>query len=289
MSKYKQHFKQVITWVLLGLIVWLWVQFLLFPKHQSNDIQAVTAPPTLLSNPNQIPKLSSYHLFGSSSISELPLDMLQTESSLDLIVTGIFSSDDSTQGRAYIRNRQGEEQKFEVGDDVYGLAELAAIHNNHLILRREGGKTEKLSLSKGAILSTTTKPADNRTATNNKNEASSARIANHINQSSDWQDMLNKQKYDPNKIRQLAGKVSILKDGQGNIAGLRVSQLASSSAMLKQGLKSNDQIVAVNGVDISYQNMLSLQQQLQSNDNVSVTVMRNGRRMNLNLNLSEFQ
>ena len=289
MSKYKQHFKQVITWVLLGLIVWLWVQFLLFPKHQSNDIQAVTAPPTLLSDPTQIPQLSSYHLFGSSSTSELPLDMFQSESSLDLIVTGIFSSDDSKKGRAYIRNRQGEEQKFEVGDDVYGLAELAAVYDNHLILRRDGGKSEKLSMSKGAILSTATKPAKDSAAISNKNEASSARIANHINQSSDWQEVLNKQKYDPNKIRQLAGKVSIVKDGQGNVAGLRVSQLASSSAMLKQGLKSNDQIVAVNGVDISYQNMLSLQQQLQSKDSVNVTVMRNGRKMNLNLNLSEFQ
>lgn len=275
--------------MLLGLIVWLWVQFILFPKHQSNDIQAVTAPPTQLSDTTQTPKLSSYHLFGSSTSSEIPLDLLQTESSLDLIVTGIFSSDSADQGRAYIRNRQGDEQQFRVGDDVYGLAELAAIYDNHLILRRVGGKTEKLSLSKGAILSTANKPSNNRAATNSKNQSSSERIANHINQSSDWQDMLNKQQYDPNKIRQLAGKVSVVKDGQGKVAGLRVSQLSSGSELIKQGLKSNDQIVSVNGVEISYQNMLSLQQQLQSNANVSVTVMRNGRRMNLNLNLSEFQ
>ena len=287
MSKYKQHLKQIITWVLLGLIVWLWVQFILFPKHQSNDIQAVTAPPTQLSDSSQIPKLSSYHLFGSSSSSEISLDMLQGESSLDLIITGIFFSDDPSQGRAYIRNRQGDEQKFKVGDDVYGLAELAAIHEGHLVLRRAGGKNEKLSLSKGALQSTTTKPA--ATNNNSKIQASSARIANHINKSSDWQDMLNKQKYDPNKIKQLAGKVSIVKDGQGKIAGLRVSQLASSSELVKQGLKSNDQIVSVNGVDISYQNMLTLQKQLQSNSDVSVTVMRNGRKMNLNLNLSELQ
>ena len=169
------------------------------------------------------------------------------------------------------------------------MAELAAIHDDYLMLRRTGGKNEKLSLSKGAKLSTASKPENNRAVNSAKNEASSARIANHINKSSDWQDMLNKQQYDPNKIRQLAGKVSIVKDGQGKIAGLRVSQLASSSIMLKQGLKSNDQIVAVNGIDISYQNMLTLQQQLQSNSNVSVTVMRNGRKMNLNLNLSEFQ
>ncbi len=274
--------------MLLGLIVLLWVQFILFPKHQSNDIQAVTAPPIQLTDSTQIPKLSSYHLFGSSSMTEIPLDMLQGESSLDLIVTGIFSSNDPRQGRAYIRSRQGDEQKFKVGDDVYGLAELAAIHDDHLVLRRAGGKHEKLSLSKGAIQSTATEPSATK-PNKVKNQASSARIANHINKSSDWQDMLNKQQFDPNKIKQLAGKVSVVKDGQGKIAGLRVSQLASSSELVKQGLKSNDQIVSVNGIEISYQNILTLQQQLHSNANVSVTVMRNGRKMNLNLNLSEFQ
>ncbi len=288
MSKYKQHLKRIITWVLMGLVVWLWVQFILFPKHQSDEIQAVTAPPAQLSDPAQIPKLSSYHLFGSSTSSEIPLDMLQSESSLDLIITGIFSSNDPNQGRAYIRNRQGDEQKFKVGDDVYGLAELAEIHDSHLVLRRAGGKREKLSLSKGSMLSTVSKsPATNSKSL--KNQESAARIANHINKSSDWQDMLNKQQYDPNRIKQLAGKVSLVKDGQGQIAGLRVSQLASSSELVKLGLRSNDQIVSVNGVDISYQNILSLQQQLQSNSNLNVTVKRNGRKMNLNLNLSEFQ
>lgn len=288
MSKYKQHLKQIITWVLLGLIVWLWVQFILFPKHKKTDIQAVTAPPLELSNSTQIPKLSTYHLFGSSTTTEIPLDLLQAESSLSLIITGIFASDDPKQGWAYIRSRQDEEKKFKVGEDIFGLAELDAIHEDHLVLKRAGGKVEKLSLSKNALSSTTQK-SKSENDEDAKRAASKARIANHINQSSDWQEKLNKQKYDPNKIRQLAGKVSIVKDGQGQIAGLRVSQLAGSHALVKQGLKSNDQIVSVNGVDISYQNMLSLQQQLQSSDNVSVTVLRNGRKINLNLNLSEFQ
>lgn len=274
--------------MLLGLTVWLWLQFILFPKYKSNDIQAVTAPPTQLSDSTQIPKLSSYHLFGSSTSNEVSLEMLQSESSLNLIITGIFSSNDPNQGRAYIRSRQGDEQKFQVGDDVYGLAELAEIHDNYLILKRTGGKKEKLSLSKGAIHSTG-KQSSTSDLRKIKNQESSARIAKHINKSSDWQDVLNKRQYDPNKIKQLAGKVSVVKNGQGQIAGLRVSQLASNSELLKQGLKSNDQIVSVNGTDISYQNILTLQQQLQSSANVSVTVMRNGRKMNLNLNLSEFQ
>ncbi|MGJ8662295.1 MAG: type II secretion system protein N [Marinicella sp.] len=271
----------------MGLIVLLWIQFILFPKHQTNSIDAITTPPVQVVDINQRPNLSSYHLFGSSTVSEIPLDLLQAESSLDLIITGIIASDDPAQGRAYIRNRQGDEKKFMVGEDVYGLAELYAIYDDYLILKRANNKQERLSLSKGHAISTVT--AQKTTESGTDSTAASNRIASHIKQSSDWQSQLDKQKFDANKIAQIASKVSVVRDGQGQIAGLRVSQLSGSSTLVKQGLLANDRIVSVNGVDISYQNILSLQKQLESSANVDVTVMRNGRKINLNLNLSEFQ
>jgi len=272
--------------VLLALLVLVWVQFILFPKHKQNNIQAVTAPNSQLLPQIQRPKPSSFHLFGSSTVTEIPLDLLQAESSLDLIITGIFSSDDADYGRAYIRNRQGEEKKFKVGEDVFGLAVLDAIHDDHLILKR-AGKREKLSLSKNRINSEPISPKRSNKA--GQNSVSSSRIANHINQSSDWQDALNKQKYDPNKIAKIARNVSVITDGKGQVAGLKVSQISGSGALMKQGLRSNDQITAVNGVKISYQNILELRSQLEGSSDANVTIMRNGKELNLNLNLSEFQ
>lgn len=286
MSNYKKQFKQLITWVLLALLVWVWVQFILFPKHKPSQIVAVTAPPSQLDHKDQRPPISSFHLFGSSSVSEIPLNLLQSESSLDLIITGIIASNEPAQGRAYIKNRQGDEKKFKVGDDVFGLATLDAVHDDYLVLKR-AGKQEKLSLSKGHAINTHSQVK--RGKAENIRAANSSRIANHINTSSDWQDMLNKQKYDANKIAKIAGNVSVIRDGQGQIAGLRVSQLAGNSSLLKQGLKPNDQIIEVNGVKISYQNILTLQKQLESSANANVTIKRNGRNINLKLNLSEFQ
>ncbi len=274
--------------MLLALLVLLWVQFILFPKHKQNDIKAVTAPTSQLLPQIQRPKPSSFHLFGSSTVTDIPLDLLQSESSLDLIITGIFSSEDSSQGMAYIRNRQGDEKKFKVGEDIFGVAVLDAIYDDYLILRRGGGKKEKLSLSKNRIQSTA--PAEQKKANiGGQNAAASSRIANHINQSSDWQEILNKQKFDANKIAKIASKVSVVTDGQGKIAGLRVSQISGAGALMKQGLRSNDQITAVNGVKISYQNILELRSQLEGSSDANVTVMRNGKELNLNLNLSEFQ
>lgn len=277
--------------MLLGLLLLVWVQFILFPKHQSNTLEAVTAPPIQKSQITAIPKLSSYHIFGSSTVSDLPINLLQTESTLELIITGIFSSNDPKQGSAYIKNLQGDEKKFKVGDDIFGLAKLAAIHEDHLVLSRNGGKKEKLSLSKGSDL--TTRTTLNKSELDNQkaaiNSAASQRISKHIKSADDWQATLNQQKFDPNKIAQIASNVQVVQDSKGQVAGLRVSQLASGSNLMKQGLRANDQIVAVNGVDISYQNVLNIQKQLQSSSDVSVTVMRNGRKMNLNLNLSEFK
>ena len=287
MSYQKKQLKQLLIWVLLALLVWVWVSFLLFPAHQQSDFQAVTAPPSLLPAVASRPKPSVYHLFGTSATTETPLSLLQAESSLDLIITGIMASDDPAAGRAYIRNRQGDEKKFQVGDDVFGLATLDAIHEDHLILRRSNNSREKLSLSKGRLINTRT---TTRTRSDDDvNVASSNRIANHIKSSSDWQDMLNEQKFDANKIARMASKVNVARDGQGRIAGLRVGQLAGNSELIKQGLRANDQIVSVNGINISSQNVLQLQQELTGKDSASVTVMRNGRRINLNLNLKEFQ
>ncbi len=276
--------------MLLGLLLLLWVQFILFPKHKSSSINAVTAPPTQQSNYTQASQISSYNIFGSSTVSDLPIDLLQSESSLDLIITGIFSSNDPEQGHAYIRNVQGDEKKFKVGDDVFGLAKLAAVYDEYLLISRNGGKREKLSLSKRSDL--TTRTSINNNAQDQKvaiNSAASQRISKHIKSADDWQATLNQQKFDPNKIAKIASNVQVVQDAKGQVAGLRVSQLAAGSDLMKQGLRANDQIVAVNGVDISYQNVLNLQKQLQSSSDVSVTVMRNGRKMNLNLNLSEFQ
>ncbi|MCB1583452.1 MAG: PDZ domain-containing protein [Xanthomonadales bacterium] len=288
MKKYNSQIKTIITWVLLALLVWVWVQFILFPKHKNSEIQAVTAPPSNL--PSQVvrPNPSSYHLFGSSTETEIPLSLLQGETSLDLIITGIMASNDPDAGKAFIRNRQGEEKKFKVGDDVYGLATLDAIHEDYLVLRRGGGKLEKLSLSKNRLSTLNNTPAADNPQDTQK-ATSSARIASHIKKPEDWQQMVDSQKFDPNKIAQMASKISVVRDGQGQITGLRVANLAGAGDLMKQGLRANDQIVAVNGVKIAMNNILELRKQLESNSNAQVTILRNGQQMNLNLNLSEFQ
>lgn len=287
MRSYKKQLTTLLTWGLLLLLLLLWGQFMLFPKHHSVAVQSATAPPTLSTNVASRPALSGYHLFGDSATSETPLNLGSAgETGLDLIITGIFSSSDSQQGIAYIRNTGGKEAQFRIGQQVFDMAELTAIYPEYVLLKRQG-KQEKLSLSKNR-LQTTNRPQNNDSKEEER-VAVAERNRQFINDGDSWQETLNKTKYDPAKIAKIVGNVSVVHDSAGQIAGLRVSSLSGSNALLKQGLQRNDRITAINGVAISTENILTIKQQLEQSDQASVTVNRNGREISLNLNLSEFK
>lgn len=287
LNRYNKHIVSLSTGLLALMLIALWVQFLLFPKGVDDGFQTSTVPTSSGSPLTNNPPPSSYHLFGSSAITETALAGYDTESQLNLILTGIFSSNDETAGMAYIRTTSGEEKKFKVGDDVFGLAQLAEVHDDYLILKR-GAKKERLSLHKGVGIDTErqairpkSKPSQETIKANN--------IRNFVKNSGDWQRTLDQQKFDPGKISDIVSNVNVMQNSQGQITGLRVSSMSQNDALLKAGLKPNDQITAVNGTPITGGNLLKLRAQLSGTNNAQVTVLRNGKTINLNVNLSELQ
>lgn len=270
------------------LILALWTHFILFPQGRSSGFESATKPPVRITSNINRSNPSTFHLFGSSEITETSLSYLDTESQLNLILTGIMSSEDASSGMAYIKTTKGEEKKFKVGDDVFGLAKLSEVHDDYLILSR-GSKKERLSLHKGVGINTDRRPASRKKKTETTEEIKANNIRNFVKNSGDWQQTLNQQKFDPNKINNIVKNLNVMQNNQGQITGLRVASMSQNSALLKQGLKRNDQIVAVNGTAISSQNLLNLRQELEQAGNAQVTVMRNGRKINLNVNLSELQ
>lgn len=272
------------------MLLALWLQFLLFPKGKTAAQQmAVAVLPQ--SNPAEEQRSlpSAFHLFGGSKQSEISLaNMVSQESHLNFIVTGIISGKDSKQGFAYIKTTKGvDEKKFKVGDNIFNKAKLTEIHNGYLIVQRNG-KKERLSLHKGVGIDTKSGNRNSKSA-NNRQLANKTNNINNFNSGGNWQQVLNQQKYNPNKIANIAKYISVVQDEQGQINGLKVSALAKSPLLTNAGLSPNDRIVAVNGTKISTQNLLNLQKQLQNADNAQVTVIRNGRTITLNLNLAGLQ
>lgn len=252
---------------------------------------AVTVLPQNNATAEQRTLPSAFRLFGTAEQTETQLgSMLSPESPLNFIVTGIISGGDGKRGFAYIKTPKGiDEKKFKVGDRIFNKAKLTEIHNDHLVVQRNG-KKERLSLHKGVGIDTKA-GGDDRQANLGRlaQNTQKAKNISNFNSGGDWQQVLNQQKYNPNKIANIAKHISVVQNQQGQITGLKVSSLSQNPMLTNAGLYPNDQIVAVNGTKISTQNLLNLQKQLQNADNAQVTVIRNGRTITLNLNLAGLQ
>ena len=276
-----KQISNIFSWVILALIALVWVKA--FIKDSGSQFDAginVSSATNKIELTNQ-GSIAKYHIFGSKEIlTDVPL--MQTQTSLDLNLSGTMSGVDETQGIAYIANNRGEQKKFRVGDSVFELATLKEIYKNHVVLSHNG-RNERLALSENTKISTLTKT---KKVGSNMPKSS---VMKHLNgaQNRNWQQMMDQQKFDPSKISSIVGNVNIVTNQTGQVKGLRVSNLAQGDLLTKHGLKSNDIITAINGNKVSSANMLSIKQTLENNPNATVTIKRNGKIQNIQINISD--
>ncbi len=284
-AHYKNQLQVVFNWAILALIVLLWLKFAL--QHNGSDN---FAPPTdsllvsgRINSSNTMGSIAKFHLLGSKQkLYETALNA--RTSTLDLVLNGTMSSsNDNKTGYAYVSNGKGEQKKFKVGDKIFSIARLKEIHDSYIIINHNG-KSERISLPENSQKS---HDANNKkTAQKNKNSSSS--FLNHINGSGKTPlELLKQQKFDSKKIKDIASSVKLITNESGQIQGLRVSSLAQGSLLMKHGLKSNDIITAINGNRITASNMLKFQDILTKSSTATVTIKRNGRIQNIQINLAE--
>lgn len=265
---------------MIGLIVFLWLQFFLSPN---DDFDIQTSKKTTPYNSPQFSNTSieQYHIFGAQGqLIDIPLS--QGNTSLDLILNGTMSNTDAKTGMAYISNIQGKQEVFKVGDEIFNVATLKEIYKDYIVLEHNG-RNEKLSLSEKIqgmdVISQANKPRNIKAPSYLK----------HLqgNQTRNWQELMNQQKYDANKISKIVSNINIVTNQVGQVQGLRVSNLASGDLLSKNGLKSNDIITAINGKKVSAANMMTIQQTLKQNSNATITIKRNGKLQNIQVNLNQ--
>jgi len=282
MVNYKKQLIIAANWLLMGLIALLWIKFILYDDNRSFDSGMTTSGISHSQDSLNNGFIEQYHIFGSAQrLYDIPLNQGQT--SLDLILNGTMSNSNKASGMAYISNVQGMQKKFKVGDKVFKVATLKEIHRNYVVLNHNG-RDEHLSLNKkNVVINTKVK------GKTNSNKKSKPAFLKHLNGSEQrsWQEMIEQQKFDPNKISNIVGNISMVTDQTGAIQGLRVSNLAQGNLLKKHGLRANDIITAVNGNKISGKNMLTIKQTLMQNPSTTITIKRNGKIQNITVNLSD--
>lgn len=284
MLRYNKQITNLLHWLVIGLIIMLWLQFILKDNneyHYTNSQNISTQNTNRSSVDNG--SIEQYHIFGSAQqLYDIPIN--QGKTSLELILNGTMSNTNEKAGMAYISNLLGQQKKFKVGDKVFDLAILKEVHKSYVVLNHNG-KNEKLSLPENQLLANSASIIKSKT----KNKKTKPAFLKHLNgsQESNWQQLMEKQKFDPNKISKIVRNISMVTDQTGNIQGLRVSNLAQGSLLKKHGLKSNDIITAINGESVSSKNMLTIRKTLEQSPNATVTIKRNGQTQSIKVNLSD--
>jgi len=216
MVNYKKQIIAITNWLIIGLIVLLWLKFSLQDNEGAFDADAGLVTMTSSQTSMNRGSVSQYHIFGSAQkLYDIPLSQGQT--SLDFVLNGTMSNLDATKGMAYISNVQGVQKRFKVGAKVFNLAILKEIHKSHVVLSHNG-KNERLSLLESTQVVHSTR------TNKNTNKKSKPAFLKHLNGSEQrsWQQMIDKQKFDPNKISNIVSNINMVTDQSGAIRGLRV-------------------------------------------------------------------
>lgn len=279
-ANYKKQFTTLTNWIIFGLIVLLWIKFALQDDKTSSVNSTSGIKPTSNYSGQQLKlSISQYHIFGSAQeLIDVPLS--SGETSLNFVLNGTMSNADEKAGLAYISNAQGIQEKFLVGDKVFNSAILIEIHKTYVVLQNNG-KKERLSLRENSQVSQTSRKSEvNKQPPN---------YLKHLNGGAqvNWEETMNQQKFDPSTISNIVKKVNFVADQKGNIQGIRVSSIAAGDLLSKSGLQSNDIITAINGNKVTATNMLNIKQTLEQNPKATVTIKRNGRVQNIQIDLSK--
>ncbi|MDZ7753713.1 MAG: type II secretion system protein N [Gammaproteobacteria bacterium] len=139
-------------------------------RHLTQPPPDLPASPMAANRPSpagperRLADVATWHLFGNPTRRAAPppepqpVDAPATR--LDLKLLGVLASDDRLDARAIIGAPGVPDRQYRLGDTVPAGAELAAIHRDHVLLKRNG-RFETLALARedGAAADTSTRRA----------------------------------------------------------------------------------------------------------------------------------
>lgn len=257
--------------LVLARLIWLLLAGPALPPIQ--------APETLLPRQVAEPAASAaqWHLFGNAAprarVVEAP------ETGLQLLLRGTLNTSEHDQGVAIIADAQGNERAYRVGDRVAEGARLSAVHEARVLLERDDGRTEALSLP--GIRSDAAGPAPAPAA-----GADGTPFVNPLISTGGPSIEAARASLSPD-LEALSREVSVLPVIEnGRIRGVRLAVGRDSDLYARTGLRPGDVIVAVNGVPLDGpERQQQLLESLRGAQSLRVTVLREGTESEMSIGL----
>lgn len=284
-------------WVLNILLV-IWIASLvatltwdlLAPSGSPEPAAVVTAPVQVQPNKDRqlISQLPDWHLLGVVAKGGAPVKINAPidapETSLKLVLRGVYSSDDMGNGHAIIADPQGKEEQYSVGDNLPGNAELSEVHAEKVILKRNGRyetlrlPTDKMSGSNTVSLQPTSQRSAPQRSVPQRSASSPAERLRTVRENL---------KQRPRDLYSLV-KATPKTDDDGNTIGFELGPGRDPELFAEVGLQEGDVAIQINDIKLDNPaNSARALKSVQTGDTVSVTVLRNGQEEVLSLSVPE--
>ena len=260
----------------------------------ASSAPAAGAGPATASTPGAAPgvPLANWHLFGNAAPQIDPRSAAPTETSLDLVLKGVFAGDDPSQGIAIIAEPSGAERQYSVGASLPGGATLDAVHADHVVLLR-GAVRESLRLRRpedGPASAPAPAGGAQRApvavAPLPGTTAPSAPFIGTIAPAAgmDWTAATARLGINPADLAQQVSVLPVIEAGA--FVGVRLQAGANVPALARLGLKPDDVVTAINGIPLdSPARAQEVAQSLNRSTTATVTVRRDGRKQDLGVAL----
>jgi general secretion pathway protein C len=213
-----------------------------------------------------IATITNAHVFGEPPVAQASTDAAHAPpSSIPLVLTGIIAARDPKDGMAIVGPTATGAKVYAVGDNISGGARLHAVYADRVLLERNG-RLEALVLPRQFGSST---PA--RVASNAANDAERVRR------------LISEQ---PNAVAGVIRPQPAYIDSK--LSGFRVYPGPNRNAFMQLGLRPGDLVTAINGTTLDDPARGDdIFRTLSSSSEARVTVMRNGHKQDLTLNMSQ--
>lgn len=246
--------------------------------------QAAPPPIKAAAAPRDAPdyrRLASLHLFGEAAAPATAAPVDAPDTRLNLTLRGILYNSVAEFARAIISAPGRPDEMYRVGDEVPGGAHIDQIYADRVILQR-GGRHETLRLPEDRLdapVSAGVRSAGSTAASPHLPSGSASVL-------SEYRRQLIENPQDAGQFIQAAP----VPRSSGGIAGFRVEPGSDPAMFEMAGLQPGDIVTSVNGVRLdSLDRGFDAMEQLAASEQVTLTVLRNGQELQLQLQLSNLQ
>jgi general secretion pathway protein C len=226
------------------------------------------SPATLARRGIDVASITNGHLFGTAEQPKSATAADATQTSMQLVLTGIIAGKDPKVGFAIVGENATAAKVHAVGDNVPGGAKLHSVYSDRVLLDRNG-HLEYLTLPRQ---SSVLNGAPIQAAVPNQNPAFD-RVRRLITE-------------DPSALSDIMRNQPVLM--QGKLRGFRVYPGRNRQAFTRLGLRSGDLVIAINGTPLDDPARGDeIFRTIGSASEARVTVMRNGQQQDLSLNMAQ--